>query len=209
MILLVHVELSEANAFIERHHRHHNKIPWHRFSVGAMHDGRLVGVAVCGRPLGGQHQDKWVEVTRLASDGTANVCSFLYGAAARAAFALGFKRIQTYILKDEPGTSLKAAGWGFDRMSHPSGWHRRGRPLAPHLNGRKQLWFTGERPAETTNGAKAGRVKPWERVGMGRSTWYRKGKPKRPPERMTQVLMAASAGVSVRTIQRRAAAVAL
>jgi hypothetical protein len=211
-MILVHVELAEANAFITKHHRHHRAIPWHRFSVGAMlpspdGHGRLVGVAVVGRPLGGAHQDRWVEVTRLCSDGTPNVCSFLYGAAARAAFALGFTRIQTYILRDEPGTSLKGAGWLFDRMSHPSGWHKRGRPLAPHLRDRKQLWFSGERPVEATLGAKSGRaapLHPWERVGMGRSTWYRKGKPKRPAVRMTQAIAAHAAGVSVRTIQRRA-----
>lgn len=50
-------------------------------------------------------------MTRLATDGTRDACSFLYGASARAAFALGFKRIGTYILASEPGTSLSAAGW--------------------------------------------------------------------------------------------------
>jgi len=207
-MILVHIELSDANSFIKCHHRHHGKIPWHRFSIGAMHDGRLVGVATVGRPLGGAHQEKWAEVTRLCSDGSPNVCSFLYAAAARAAFALGFKRIQTYILKNESGVSLKGAGWIFDRMSHPSGWHRRGRPLAPHLRDRKQLYFTGERavPIErqkSKNGGSAGLLKPWDRVGMGRSTWYRKGKPKRPAARMTQAIAAAAAGVSVRTIQHR------
>jgi hypothetical protein len=51
------------------------------------------------------------EVTRLCTDGTKNSCSFLYGAAAKAAFALGFQRIGTYILANEPGTSLTATGW--------------------------------------------------------------------------------------------------
>jgi hypothetical protein len=51
------------------------------------------------------------EVSRVATDGCPNACSFLYGAAARAASALGYEVIQTYILASEPGTSLKAAGW--------------------------------------------------------------------------------------------------
>jgi hypothetical protein len=81
----------------------------------------------------------------LCTDGTSNACSFLYSAAARAAKALGFSRIQTFILQDESGVSLKAAGWKFERLSHPSGWHhdaKRGRrKVAEHLMGRKQLWF--------------------------------------------------------------------
>ena len=52
-----------------------------------------------------------LEVTRLCTDGTKNACSFLYGKAARAAFALGYRRIGTYTLPDEGGASLRAAGW--------------------------------------------------------------------------------------------------
>lgn len=201
---LVHVELADANAFIGRWHRHHGRIPWHRFSLGAMCDGCLVGVAVVGRPLGGQCQDRWVEVTRLATDGTKNAASFLYGACARAAVVLGYDRVQTYILKSESGVSLKAAGWQFDRMSHASGWHKRGRPLPEHLQDRKQLWFRGESsPEKVSRGTKSRR--PWGRVGMSRSTWYRLGKPARPVVRMTQRQAAAEQRISVRTYQRRRA----
>ena len=52
-----------------------------------------------------------LEVNRLCSTGEKNVCSFLYGAAARAAKALGYEKIITYTLDTEPGTSLRAAGW--------------------------------------------------------------------------------------------------
>ncbi len=141
---VIHVELSEANAFVERLHRHHKRIQGHRFSLGAEHDGKIVGVAIVGRPVGGQHQGDWVEVTRMCTDGTDNACSFLYGAVGRAAKALGFARVQTYILKEEPGTSLTASGWKFERMSHPVGWHHDGpraaRKVADHLRERKQLW---------------------------------------------------------------------
>jgi hypothetical protein len=99
--------------------------------------------------------------------------------------------------------SLKAAGWQFERMSHPSGWHKRGRPLPEHLQDRKQLWFRGENsPTKPPNG---GKLKQWERVGMSRTSWYRHGKPKSPPIRLTQKQMALEQRVSVRTIQRRAA----
>lgn len=144
-LTLCHVELKEANEFIERLHRHHKRIQGHRFSIGCREGDRLVGVAVVGRPVGGQHQHDWVEVTRCCTDGTEHACSFLYGAAGRAAKALGFKRIQTYILASETGVSLKASGWLFDRMSHPVGWHHDGkrsaRKVESHLMERKQLWY--------------------------------------------------------------------
>jgi hypothetical protein len=146
---LVHVELAEANAFVEAHHRHHKRIQGHRFSLGAAVDGALVGVIIVGRPVGGTHQRDWTEVTRCCTNGTYNACSFLYGAAARASHALGYERIQTYILGHETGVSLKASGWVFDRLSHPVGWHHdgghdgapgRAARLVDHP-ARKQLWY--------------------------------------------------------------------
>lgn len=145
-LYLRHIELAEANSFVEALHRHHKRIQGHRFSLGCEDaEGLLRGVAIVGRPVGGQHQGDWVEVTRMCTDGTPNACSFLYSAVARAAQALGFHRAQTYILADEPGTSLKAAGWQFERMSHPVGWHhdtgRSARKVPQHLMERKQLWY--------------------------------------------------------------------
>lgn len=106
------LELGEANAFVREHHRHHKPVIGHLFSIGAALDGVIVGVAIVGRPVArGRDDGVTAEITRLATDGTRNACSFLYGATARAAFALGFKRIGTYILATEPGTSLSAAGW--------------------------------------------------------------------------------------------------
>ena len=44
-------------------------------------------------------------------DGYKNACSFLYSASARAAKALGYNKIITYILQSESGVSLIASGW--------------------------------------------------------------------------------------------------
>jgi hypothetical protein len=108
----VPMDLEGANEFVSRHHRHHPPVVGHKFSIGAALDGHLVGVVIVGRPVARMRDDGvTLEVTRLCTDGTRNACSFLYGAAARAAFALGFKRIGTYIRKDEPGHSLTASGW--------------------------------------------------------------------------------------------------
>lgn len=108
----VRIELGEANAFVSAHHRHHRPVVGHLFSLGAVLDDKIVGVAIVGRPVSRHRDDgETAEVTRLCTDGTKNACSFLYGATARAAFALGFNRIGTYILASEPGTSLTATGW--------------------------------------------------------------------------------------------------
>jgi hypothetical protein len=80
--------------------------------LGAKAAGDLVGVVIVGRPMSRMRDDgDTLEVTRLCTDGERNACSFLYGAAAKAAFALGYQRIGTYILASEPGTSLMGTGW--------------------------------------------------------------------------------------------------
>lgn len=111
-LTVVPVELAEANAFVAAHHRHHRPTVGHRFSIGANRDGRIVGVAIVGRPTSRGLQDGWTcEVTRLATDGTANACSVLYAAAWRACRAMGYRRLVTYTLPEEGGTSLRASGF--------------------------------------------------------------------------------------------------
>lgn len=61
-----------------------------------------------------------MEVTRCATDGTKNACSFLYGLATDVARALGFVAIITYTLKEEGGASLRALGWWRDDLPESS-----------------------------------------------------------------------------------------
>ena len=123
------LELAEANAFVAQHHRHHRPVVGHVFSIGASLDDKIVGVAIVGRPVARRRDDGvTAEITRLCTDGTKNACSFLYGASSRAAFALGFKRIGTYILASEPGTSLTAAGWRLIGGTPGRSWSRPSRP---------------------------------------------------------------------------------
>lgn len=131
-LVVVPVELAEANDFIALHHRHHQPVVGHRFSIGAVDsDGLLHGVCVVGRPvarLAGHPRDV-AEVTRVATDGTKNACSILYGAAARACRALGFMRIQTYTLPEEGGASLRASGWVCEGEAGGGQWkHTDGKP---------------------------------------------------------------------------------
>lgn len=138
----VPLTFRQAKDFISKHHRHHKPPVGWKFGIGAMKDGELVGVVVVSRPVARMLDDgKTCEVTRLCSDGSRNVCSFLYSAARRSAFCMGYETVITYILESEAGTSLKASGWEFDGMAGGGSWSRpsRGRDDKAPLE-RKQRW---------------------------------------------------------------------
>lgn len=136
------VTYRAACAFIEQQHRHHGKPQGWLFGASLENDGQLCGVVCVGRPVARRLQDGLsCEVTRLCTDGTRNACSMLYGAAARAAKALGYRRIITYTLADEPGVSLRAAGWQLDGLTDGGPWDRPGRPRNDKAPiGVKQRW---------------------------------------------------------------------
>ena len=72
-----------------------------------------------------------LEVNRLCTDGTQNACSFLYGAAARAARTMGYRKIITYILDTENGVSLRATGWKCAGLAGGKMWTGKRRPSKP------------------------------------------------------------------------------
>jgi hypothetical protein len=125
-----HVELAEANDFVSKYHRHHKPVVGHRFSIACVIDDTIHGVAIVGRPVARMvDSSTTLEVTRLVTDGTANACSFLYGAAARAGKELGYSKIQTYILESETGITLKASGWKIASVTQGGEWkHTDGKP---------------------------------------------------------------------------------
>ena len=132
MLTLRPVSLAEANAFVAEYHRHHKPVRGHKFSLGCMADGRLAGVAIVGRPVSRYLDDGLtLEVNRLCTDGARNACSFLYGAAARAAREMGYHKIITYILDTEEGTSLRAAGWKCAGLAGGKVWTGKRRPPEP------------------------------------------------------------------------------
>lgn len=142
---VVPLELTEANRLVAALHRHHKPAQGHRFSLGVMSpDGVVHGACIVGRPvarLAGSPRDV-LEVVRLVTDGTPNACSILYAAAARAGVAMGYRRIQTYVLADEPGVTLTAAGWtdegeaGGGQWKHTDGKARR----TDQPTGAKRRW---------------------------------------------------------------------
>jgi hypothetical protein len=127
--MVLPVELAEANAFVRAHHRHHGAVVGHKFSLGISDGEAIRGVAIIGRPVA-RHLDDGItlEVTRVATDGTKNVASMLYGAARRATFALGYRRLVTYTLPSESGASLRAAGYNCIGEAGGGSWSVPSRP---------------------------------------------------------------------------------
>lgn len=155
MSLCIHpITLKAAMAWVRRVHRHElsgkqRPVVGGLWAHAVRADGRLCGVAIVGRPVARHLDDgSTAEVVRVATDGTHNACSALYGAASRAARALGYVRLVTYILASEPGTSLRAAGWvRDDAVIKGQQWDRPNRPRQLVLVEDRQRWWApwGER----------------------------------------------------------------
>lgn len=137
---LVPVDWRTACGFVLDWHRHHRPPRGYKWAHGvATDDDVLVGVAIVGRPVARGIQDEarfldeplTLEVTRTVTDGYRNANSMLYGAAARAAWALGYRRLVTYTQTGESGASLRAAGWRVvaERPAR-RGWSTPSRPRA-------------------------------------------------------------------------------
>jgi hypothetical protein len=117
--------LKEANSFVGEKHRHSDPVVGSRFSIGVVKEGQLVGVAIVETPkarMSDRHE--MAEVTRVCTDGTKNACSILYAACARAARAMGYTRVKTFLLESEPGTSVEAAGWKYEETIEAEQWDR-------------------------------------------------------------------------------------
>lgn len=138
--------LKEANAYVAQMHRHSKPVTGHKWSIGCYDKGKLVGVAICGRPVSRMLDDGMtIEANRVCTDGTKNACSFLYGACARIAKELGYNKIVTYILETEQGTTLKASGWKQATLASGGG-----------------SWDSPTRPREDTQITLFGEVKKYE-----------------------------------------------
>lgn len=116
--------IKHAVRFVEQTHRRLKHAHDRMWAISLWDEGQLRGVALVGRPKARKlcveqgEGEPWpppydmLEVVRVAvEEGTKNGCSMLYGACSRAARAMGALDLLTYTDEDEPGTSLKAAGW--------------------------------------------------------------------------------------------------
>lgn len=117
------LDLARANQWVLTYHRHCGPVAGHKFSLRVYDQtGATKGVCIVGRPVSRVLDDgKTLEVLRLVTAGAPHACSKLYAAARRLANKHGYPRLVTYTRSDEPGTSLRAAGW--QPVAHSPGGH--------------------------------------------------------------------------------------
>lgn len=114
-LFVMPIEFRAAAEFVRRRHRHCGPPIGHKFSLACYDSGKLVGVAICGRPVARRLDDgATIEINRVCTDGTRNACSKLYGAACRYAKVKGASRVITYTLASETGASVRAANFTLD-----------------------------------------------------------------------------------------------
>jgi len=149
---LTPITLAEANEYVRSQHRHHRPVIGHKFSlaVSRTQDDRVCGVCIVGRPVSRHLDNGWVlEVTRCCTDGTKNACSMLYGAAWRAAKAMGYRKLITYTLSGESGMSLRAAGWHCIGEAGGGNWNTKARPRVDTQKELQQLKLRWEVTTDT------------------------------------------------------------
>ena len=142
-LVIIPLDLAEANELVARWHRHHIPAVGHKFSIGVANEAaQVVGAIIVSMPVARRNNNGYtVEAVRVSTDGTPNACSSLYAAAWRAAKALGYKRLITYTLPSESGSSLKGAGWKIIGTTPGRSWHTPSRPrVDKHPLGQKLIW---------------------------------------------------------------------
>ena len=107
-IYIVPASLQEANDYLAEHIRRCQPMRGCKFSVGCALDGELVGAAIVGRC---RDDAQAVQIDRIYTTGGRAAYGMLYGAAARAAQALGYWRIIAFLPEGRPDSALRAAGW--------------------------------------------------------------------------------------------------
>lgn len=119
------ISLKLANEFVLANHRHNKPVTGHKFSIGLFDDEKLIGVAICGRPVARMADDGLtLEVLRVCTDGTRNANSMLYSRVKKIAQVIGYRKVLTYTLAEESGSSLRAVGAQKDGIVKPREWSR-------------------------------------------------------------------------------------
>lgn len=121
--------VKQARRYVAAEHRRLKDLQGAMWAAGVRRGEELVGVAVVGNPARELMVDHVLAVLRVAvREGEPNACSMLYGACSKAARAMGASDLVTYTHLDEPGTSLRAAGWVDAGVTDGGEWDRPSRP---------------------------------------------------------------------------------
>lgn len=129
------IHIKSACEYVKQYHRHNIPPVGGKFAVSCYDGDRMCGVAICGRPTARKLDDgETLEIYRNCTDGTHNACSKLYGACVRIARDMGYKKVITYTLSSENGSSLKASNFTYAGMAGGLEWtgkRRRDYYIAP------------------------------------------------------------------------------
>lgn len=121
--MIVPITFKSANEFVKLNHRHNATVTGCKFCIADEIDRRIVGVAICGRPVSRYLDDGYtIEINRVCTDGSRNSCSRLYGACCRIAKEMGYHKVITYTLESENGASLKASNFTCEGTAGGLNW---------------------------------------------------------------------------------------
>jgi hypothetical protein len=144
-LYIVPCTVSRARQLVEAWHRHLPDVQGGLFASALNLDDKIVGVALAANPPREWNGTGRIVIARVATLGTKDACSKLYGSMCRAAKALGYLEAWTYTLPEEPGTSLRAAGFEYmgvtDGGTYDSKSKKRNAPVndGPKLRWRRRL----------------------------------------------------------------------
>lgn len=149
------VKRADAISFVAKTHRKQPKVQGAMWAVSVRDGKKIVGVALVGWPARAQSSDEidTLCVLRVAvKEGYKNACSMLYGACWRAARAMGSDSMVTFTHLEEPGTSLRAAGWIEDGQTDGGEWSRPSRKRGKAIDARpkRRWWAPGSKRARAS-----------------------------------------------------------
>ena len=123
MIVFQETSFKVAKAFHRKYHRHLKSLIGHKFSIAAIENNKTLGIVTVGRPISRiLDNGKTLEITRLTSLGSRNLCSQLYSKAIKECKNLNYEKVITYTRIDENGSSVKASNFKFDIISKCKQW---------------------------------------------------------------------------------------
>jgi hypothetical protein len=157
--------VKDAKRWVARHHSRLRVLVGALMAVAVEQDNRRVCVATVSLPKAKAFNGRKIaEVSRVASDGTAeHAASMAYGAARRLALAAGYRRVVSYTHQDEPGICLKAAGFWPVAITRGGEWGRDDRPRQMALDAREKIRWEAGPEAQPLNRKVAETIPGWGR----------------------------------------------